>query len=77
MPLAKLAAVTVALAAIAPLLAGPTSAADTAAGSITVQDAWARATAPGTSVGVVYFDIVNSGAGDELLGMESPAARRV
>jgi protein SCO1/2 len=44
---------------------------------VTVQRAWSRATPPGTTVGVAYFDIVNGGAADELLGMESAAAQRV
>jgi len=38
--------------------------------------AWSRATAPGTTVGVVYFDVTNSGAADLLLAVESPAAQR-
>jgi protein SCO1/2 len=46
-------------------------------GPITVQRAWSRATPPGTSVGVAYFDIVNTGAADELVGMESAVAQRV
>lgn len=45
--------------------------------ALTVRNAWSRATAPGAPVGVVYFEIVNTGAADELLGIESAAARRV
>jgi protein SCO1/2 len=66
------------MAAMAPMLAGPSVSADAAAtGSITVVQPWARATAPGASEGVVYFDLVNCGATDELLGIESSAARSV
>ena len=39
--------------------------------------AWSRATAPGASVGVAYFEIINAGAADELAAIESPAAQRV
>jgi len=45
--------------------------------SVTVTRAWSRATPPGATVGVAYFEIVNSGAGDELTGIDSPAAQRV
>jgi protein SCO1/2 len=48
-----------------------------AAQTLTVHDAWSRATPPGTAVGVLYFDIVNTGAADELLAIESPRAQRV
>lgn len=45
--------------------------------TITVHHAWSRATPPGTTVGVLYFDIINTGAADELLSIESPLAPRV
>jgi protein SCO1/2 len=45
-------------------------------GSIRVVGAWSRATAPGASVGVVYFEVINAGAADTLLAIESPAAER-
>jgi protein SCO1/2 len=52
-------------------------AADSASsGSIRVVGAWSRATAPGASVGVVYFEVINSGPADTLLTIESPAAQR-
>ncbi len=44
---------------------------------IAVVNAWSRATAPGTSVGAAYFSIVNSGAADVLVEIETPRARRV
>jgi protein SCO1/2 len=49
----------------------------TTSGPVTVQRAWSRATPPGTTVGVAYFDIVNSGAADDLVGLDSAAAQRV
>ncbi|MGA2565121.1 MAG: copper chaperone PCu(A)C [Steroidobacteraceae bacterium] len=45
--------------------------------SLTVLKAWSRATAPGASVGVAYFEIVNSGAADTLTAIQSPVAERV
>ena len=45
--------------------------------SIRVAGAWSRATAPGASVGVVYFEVINSGPADTLLTIECPAAQRV
>jgi copper(I)-binding protein len=44
---------------------------------IGARGAWLRATAPGTSVGVAYLEIVNDGPDDELLSVTSPVARRV
>jgi copper(I)-binding protein len=43
-----------------------------AAPDITVSDAWARATAPGQSSGVVYATIVNNGAADQLVEASTP-----
>jgi protein SCO1/2 len=43
-------------------------------GSIRVVGAWSRSTAPGASVGVVYFEVINAGAADTLLAIECPAA---
>jgi len=40
-----------------------------------VSHAWSRATPPGLSIGVAYFDIDNLGANDTLLRVESPIAR--
>jgi protein SCO1/2 len=45
--------------------------------SIRVAGAWSRSTAPGASVGVVYFEVINSGPADTLLTIECPAAQRV
>ena len=57
------------LAALIPLAALALSPAP-----LTVTQPWARATAPGATVGVVYFEIVNAGAADTLLSVESPVA---
>lgn len=81
---AWLAALT-ATALIAAAAAAKTMAASSAAaGSVTqpsptlaVRDAWSRATAPGAPAGVAYFVIVNTGAADVLMGLESPLAQRV
>src|SRR5260221_10038993 len=43
-------------------------------GSIRVVGAWSRSAAPGASVGVVYFEVINAGAADTLLAIECPAA---
>jgi len=43
-------------------------------GSIRVVGAWSRSTAPGASVGVVYFEVINAGPADTLLAIECPAA---
>ena len=45
-------------------------------GSIRVVGAWSRSTAPGASVGVVYFEVINAGPADTLLAIECPAAER-
>jgi protein SCO1 len=54
----------------------PPAADSASSGSIQVVGAWSRATAPGASVGVVYFEVINSGPADTLLTIESPAAQR-
>jgi copper(I)-binding protein len=41
---------------------------------LTVTQPWARATTPGATIGVVYFEIVNVGPADTLLSVASPAA---
>ena len=47
-------------------------------GDLQIRHPWARATPPGTSVGVGYFEIRNTGkAPDRLLSATSPAARQV
>lgn len=43
---------------------------------LTVTQPWARATPPGATVGVVYFDIVNAGPADTLVSIETPVAAR-
>jgi copper(I)-binding protein len=45
--------------------------------SLAVVRAWSRSTAPGASVGVAYFEIVNAGAADTLVRIECPLAQRV
>jgi len=47
-------------------------------GELQIRHPWARATPPGTTVGVGYFEIRNTGkAPDRLLSATSPAARQV
>ena len=47
-------------------------------GELHIRHPWARATPPGTTVGVGYFEIRNNGAQpDRLLSATSPAAKRV
>jgi protein SCO1 len=46
-------------------------------GTISVAGAWSRSTAPGASVGVVYFEVINTGPTDTLLTIDCPAAERV
>lgn len=63
---------------IALLLAAAVLAGTAAAGEMAVEGAWARATAPGASVGAAYLTIVNAGAQDDtLLSVASAAAGRV
>lgn len=72
------AAATGAAGAAAPAGAGVPPAGDSAStGSISVTGAWSRATAPGASVGVVYFEVSNAGPADTLLTIECPAAEHV
>jgi len=51
-------------------------AAPSAAPALHVIDVWSRATAPGATVGVVYFTVVNPGDADVLTRIESPSAER-
>jgi copper(I)-binding protein len=47
-------------------------------GDLQIRHPWARATPPGTTVGVGYFEIRNTGKQpDRLLSATSPAARQV
>lgn len=46
-----------------------TTAATAPGGGVAVSDPWARATPPTTEVGAVYFEIVNSGGDDALVGV--------
>jgi periplasmic copper chaperone A len=55
----------------------PVLAADQRTGSLTITQPWSRATAPGAVIGAAYFEIVNAGAVDTLLRIESPIARQV
>src|SRR5687768_15919688 len=45
-----------------------------AAPSITISDAWARATVPGQASGAIYATIDNEGGADKLVGVASDAA---
>jgi periplasmic copper chaperone A len=44
--------------------------------SLTITQPWSRATPPGATVAVVYFDIINGGDADTLLRVESDVAAR-
>jgi copper(I)-binding protein len=48
-----------------------------AATPVKVDDAWARATAPGAKVGAGYMKITSGGTADRLVGASSPAAAKV
>ncbi len=43
--------------------------------SITISDAWARATPPGAQTGAVYLTLNNEGDADRLIGLDTDAAR--
>ncbi len=58
------------------LLPAATPALEGQSGEITVLQAWARATPPGTNVGGAYFTIVNVGDADTLMGVESLVSPR-
>ncbi len=45
--------------------------------AVSVVRAWSRATPPGVTVGVAYFEITNGGAADTLIAISSPVAARV
>lgn len=63
--------------AIALGLAGAAIAAE-APRMVRVENAWSRATPPGTAVGAGYFELVNDGAeAARLVGADSPRAERV
>src|SRR5947209_6382854 len=47
-----------------------------ASGPISVVSAWSRPTPGGATVGVVYFEVVNSGAADTLAAIACAAAER-
>ncbi len=67
--------VLVCIAAV--VLAGGVSVA-LAAGDLSIEKPWARATVPGAAVGGGYLVIRNNGAGaDRLVGVTSPVAARV
>ncbi|MEO7773863.1 MAG: copper chaperone PCu(A)C [Steroidobacteraceae bacterium] len=53
-------------------VATPDEAAD--ASSLRVEKVWSRATPPGASVGVMYLQIYNDGAADQLLSVQSPVS---
>ena len=66
MRLMKMVTVTLFLLAAAPAL-----------GQVSIENAWARATAPGARLAAGYMTIRNAGAPDRLVGASSPAAERV
>jgi periplasmic copper chaperone A len=42
---------------------------------IAVDDAWARATAPGQTTAAIYFTVSNNGGEDRLIGVSTPAGQ--
>jgi len=68
---ARVCATLVALFGLTPMVA-PTQ----QAASLTVSQAWARATPPGARVGGAYFTIVNGGPADTLMRLETPVAAK-
>jgi copper(I)-binding protein len=63
------------LAAVAPLVASPTFAAE---GAIRVTGAWSRPVPAGLPTGAVYMTVANLGhAPDRLMGAQTPAAARM
>jgi periplasmic copper chaperone A len=58
-------------------LIGTAFASEPQTGSLTILQPWARATPPGATVGAAYLEILNSGASDTLLRIETPVARNV
>ncbi len=70
-------AVIASLLVSAMVVAAPALAADAARAPLKVEGAWARATAPGATVGAVYLVIDNrAGRSDRLLSVSSPRASR-
>lgn len=68
----------VVLVIAATLAGGGPVVAEDAPGAVRVEQAWARATPPGATVGAGYFALVNEGTEAERLnGAESPLAGRV
>jgi copper(I)-binding protein len=51
--------------------------APTTSGSLRIEKAWARTTAPGATTGAGYLTIVNETAADRLVGASSPVADKV
>jgi copper(I)-binding protein len=47
------------------------------AGSLRIEQAWARESPPGATVGAAYLRVVNSGAADVLRGASTPVAKQV
>jgi copper(I)-binding protein len=58
-------------------LSAPTSSWGQVPGALTISMPWSRATPPGVTVGGAYFDVVNKGPADRLLGLSSTVARSV
>jgi copper(I)-binding protein len=51
--------------------------APTTSGTLHIEDAWARTTAPGATTGAGYMTLVNDGVADRLVSASSPAAEKV
>lgn len=63
-----------ALAVCLALSAVTASAADFAAGSLTIENPWARPTDPMAKTSAAYFTVKNKGAADKLVGVSSDVA---
>jgi copper(I)-binding protein len=46
-------------------------------GQVTIENPWARATAPNAKLGAGYLTVTNAGAADRIVGASSAAAARV
>jgi len=51
--------------------------APTTSGTLRIEQAWARTTAPGAATGAGYMTLVNEGAADRLVSASSPVADKV
>ncbi|TXF13024.1 copper chaperone PCu(A)C [Pelomicrobium methylotrophicum] len=57
-------------------VSAPAAADEVKAGTITIADAWARATPPAAQVGGAYLILKNAGSPDKLVSASTPVAER-